>query len=144
MNFATLKSLRHAPISSTKALCSSSGQGPFGPCRTRHANGSARPLEITWSISATQPRPLTLPSITNTSVSTAQCVHKSSAYGKKYSSSKMRSLSSHRAKRLTRLSGLVPSGLCVAMWGSGVLLHATMPLMSAARVVKCLATVPVG
>ena len=58
---------------------------------------------------------------------------------KKYSSSKMRSLSSQRVKRLTRLSGLVPSGILVATLGSWVLLLPTIPLMSAASVVKCLA-----
>ena len=57
-----------------------------------------------------QPRPTTLPSITNTSVSKAKCVSKLSAYGKKYISSKMRSLSSHLVKRLTRLSNWGPSG----------------------------------
>src|SRR5438093_8872560 len=56
----------------------------------------------------------------------------------------MWALSHHLAKRLTRLSGLVPSGTFVAMWGSWVLLLPTMPLMSAARVLKCLATVPDG
>src|SRR5215475_4975438 len=63
---------------------------------------------MTWIISATQPQPTTLPSITNTSVSKAKCANKISTYGKKYTSSKMRALSSHRAKRLTRLSGLGP------------------------------------
>jgi hypothetical protein len=99
---------------------------------------------MTWIISATQPRPMTLPSITNTSVSKANCVNKLSAYGKKYISSRMRALSSHLAKRLTRLSGVLPSETFVAMWGSCVLFPATMPLMSAARVIKCLATLPVG
>src|SRR6266436_4966012 len=56
----------------------------------------------------------------------------------------MWALSHHLAKRLTRLSGLVPSGTFVATLGSWVLLLPTIPLMSAARVVKCLATVPVG
>ncbi len=56
----------------------------------------------------------------------------------------MRSLSSHLVKRLTRLSGLVPSGILVATLGSWALLLPTIPLMSAASVVKCLATVPVG
>src|SRR5439155_25705012 len=56
----------------------------------------------------------------------------------------MWALSHHLAKRLTRLSGLVPSGTFVAMWGSWVLLLPTIPLMSAARVIKCLATVPDG
>src|SRR5216683_3631179 len=50
----------------------------------------------------------------------------------------------HLAKRLTRLSGLVPSGTCAATWGSWVLLLATMPLISAARVATCRATRPVG
>ena len=56
----------------------------------------------------------------------------------------MWSFSTHLAKRLTRLSGLVPSGTWAAIWGSCVLLLPTMPLISAARVVKCLATLPVG
>src|SRR5215475_14222122 len=56
----------------------------------------------------------------------------------------MWALSNHRAKRLTRLSGLVPLGTFAAMYGSWVLLLPTMPLMSAARVIKCLATVPEG
>ena len=56
----------------------------------------------------------------------------------------MRSLSSHLVKRLTRLSGLVPSGIVVATLGSWVLLLPTIPLMSAASVVTCLATMPVG
>src|SRR5262245_40974084 len=56
----------------------------------------------------------------------------------------MRSLSSHLVKRLTRLSGLVPSGILVATLGSWVLLLPTIPLMSAASVVTCLALRPVG
>src|SRR3989442_4891372 len=56
----------------------------------------------------------------------------------------MVSLSTHLAKRLTRLSGLVPSGTCDATLGSWVLLLATMPLMNAARVAKCWARRPVG
>ena len=56
----------------------------------------------------------------------------------------MRSFPSHLAKRLTRLSGWVPSGTCAAILGSWVLLLPTMPLISAARVVKCRATWPVG
>ena len=40
----------------------------------------------------------------------------------------MRSLSSHLLKRLTRLSGLVPSGILVATLGSWVLLLPTIPL----------------
>src|SRR2546425_2946965 len=56
----------------------------------------------------------------------------------------MVSLSTHLAKRLTRLSGLVPSGTCDATLGSWVLLLATMPLMNAARVAKCRASRPVG
>src|SRR6266852_893094 len=91
-----------------------------------------------------QPRPTTLPSMTTTSVSRANCVNKISTYGTKYTSSKMCALSSHLVKRLTRLSGLVPSGIFVATLGSWVLLLPTIPLMSAASVVKCLATVPVG
>src|SRR5712691_8442731 len=50
----------------------------------------------------------------------------------------MWALSTHRAKRLTRLSGLVPLGTFAAMCGSWVLLLPTMPLMSAARVITCL------
>src|SRR5574341_906492 len=56
----------------------------------------------------------------------------------------MVSLSIHLAKRLTRLSGLVPSGTCVAILGNWVLWLPTMPLMSAAKVVKCRATLPFG
>src|SRR5438067_12210710 len=56
----------------------------------------------------------------------------------------MWALSHHLAKRLTRLSGLVPLGTFAAMCGSWVLLLPTIPLMSAARVIKCLATVPDG
>src|SRR5215831_12406808 len=99
---------------------------------------------MTWSISATQPQPTTLPSMTNTSVSKAKCANKSSTYGRKYTSSKMHALSSHRAKRLTRLSGLVPLGTFAATLGNWVLLLATMPLISAARVVKCRAHRPWG
>src|SRR5215468_6570660 len=56
----------------------------------------------------------------------------------------MCALSSHLVKRLTRLSGLVPSGILVATLGSWVLLLPTIPLMSAASVVKCLAMLPGG
>src|SRR5262245_39706157 len=56
----------------------------------------------------------------------------------------MVSLSTHRAKRLTRLSGLVPLGTCVAILGNWVLWLPTMPLISAAKVVKCLTTLPLG
>src|SRR5712691_13344477 len=56
----------------------------------------------------------------------------------------MWALSTHRAKRLARLSGLVPLGTFAAMCGSWVLWLPTIPLMSAARVIKCLATVPDG
>src|SRR4030095_2066697 len=56
----------------------------------------------------------------------------------------MVSLSTHLAKRLTRLSGLVLSGTFTAMWGSCGLLLATLRLMSAARVVKCRARCPCG
>src|SRR5215510_10881119 len=52
--------------------------------------------------------------------------------------------SHHLVKRLTRLSGLVPLGTFAAMCGNWVLLLPTMPLMSAAKVIKCLATVPDG
>src|SRR5262249_30611539 len=52
----------------------------------------------------------------------------------------MWALSIHRAKRLTRLSGLVSLGTCAATCGSWVLLLPTMPLMRAARVIKGLAT----
>src|SRR5438034_3872291 len=82
--------------------------------------------------------------MTTTSVSRANCANKMSTYGKKYTSSKIRSLSSQRVKRLTRLSGRVPSGILVATLGSWVLLLPTIPLMSAASVVKCLAALPVG
>src|SRR3989442_5570842 len=73
----------HARMSSTNAMWSVSGKCPLGPWRTRHASGRARPLESTWIISAAQPRPTTLPSITNTRVSKAQCVNKISAFGRK-------------------------------------------------------------
>src|SRR5213595_492954 len=56
----------------------------------------------------------------------------------------MWALSSHRAKRLTRLSSLVPLGTFAALCGSWVLLLPTLPLRSAARVLTCLATVPDG
>src|SRR5262249_42118919 len=56
----------------------------------------------------------------------------------------MRLLSSHLVKRFTRLSGLALSGMCVATLGSWVRLLPTIPLMSAASVVTCLATMPVG
>src|SRR4030095_410721 len=64
--------------------------------------------------------------------------------GTQYPSSVTWSFCIHLAKRLTRLSGFVPSGTWVAMWGRCVLLLPTMPLISAASVVKCLTTVPVG
>src|SRR5215831_6496966 len=99
---------------------------------------------MTWIISATQPQPTTLPSITNTRVSKAKWANKLSAYGKKYTSSKMRALSSHRAKRLTRLSGLVPLGTFAATLGNWVLLLATIPLIRAAKVVKCCTHRPWG
>src|SRR5215813_11024954 len=54
----------------------------------------------------------------------------------------MCSLSSQRAKRLTRLSGLVPVGTFAATLGNCVLLLATIPLIIAARVVKCRAPRP--
>src|ERR1700704_1063285 len=56
----------------------------------------------------------------------------------------MWALSHHRAKRLTRLSGLVPSGTFVAMWGSWLLLLPTMPLISAAKVLRWRGEVPLG
>src|ERR671931_690576 len=56
----------------------------------------------------------------------------------------MRSLRAQRAKRLPRLSAWVPSGTFIAIWGRCVRLLPTMPLIRAARVVKCRATVPVG
>src|SRR5207247_10959283 len=59
-------------------------------------------------------------------------------------SSRSWALSSHLAKRLTRLSGLVPSGTFVARWGSGVLLLPTMPLISAARGLRWRAKFPWG
>ena len=51
-------------------------------------------------------------------------------------------LPTHLVKRLIRLSGLVPLGTWLAILGSWVLLLPTIPLMSAARVVKCRATMP--
>jgi hypothetical protein len=42
------------------------------------------------------------------------------------------SFSIHRAKRLTRLSGVVPLGTCEAILGRCALLLATIPLISAA------------
>src|SRR5215216_6154996 len=122
----------------------SSGQCPLGLWRTRHAKGRARPLYTTGSISARQPRPTTLPAMTTTSVSRAHGVNKRSPEGKKDTSSKIRSLSSHLGKRLTRLSGLVPAGILVATLGRWVLWLPTIPLRSAASVVKYLATGPVG
>src|SRR5712691_6495787 len=56
----------------------------------------------------------------------------------------MASLPTYLVKRLTRLSGLVPSGTYDATLGSWVLLLATMPLMNAARVAKCWESGPVG
>src|SRR5215813_11909971 len=50
----------------------------------------------------------------------------------------------HLAKRLTRLSGLAPSGTWVAILGSCVLWLPTMPLMRAAKVVTCLIILPCG
>src|SRR5713101_8092212 len=82
--------------------------------------------------------------MTNTSVSKAKGCRSISAYGKKYTSSRMASLSSHLDKRLTRLSGLARAGALVAMLGSWLLLLPTMPLMNAARVVKCWARRPLG
>ena len=57
---------------------------------------------------------------------------------------KSRAWSSQRVKRLTRLSGRASAGLLVAMLGRWGLLLPTVPLMSAASVVKCLAMLPVG
>src|SRR5215470_15293685 len=74
----------------------------------------------------------------------AKCAKRISAYGKKYTSSRMRSLSSQRVKRLTRLSGFVPVGTFAATLGNWVLLLATIPLIIAARVVKCRAHRPWG
>src|SRR5262249_44942987 len=88
--------------------------------------------------------PTPLPSITRTSVSKARCAKRVSADGQKYIASKMRPLSSQRAKRLTRLSGLGPVGTCAATVGHWVLVLATIPLISAARVVKCRAHRPWG
>src|SRR6266704_1859063 len=56
----------------------------------------------------------------------------------------MASLSSHLAKRLTRLSGLARSGTLVAMLGSWLLVLPTIPLMNTARRVKCWARRPLG
>src|SRR5262249_23705815 len=44
----------------------------------------------------------------------------------------------------TRLSGFAPSGTCAAIFGRWVLLLATMPLISAARVARCRAHRPWG
>jgi hypothetical protein len=52
----------------------------------------------------------------------------------------MLSLLSLRANRLTRLSGLLPLGTKLATCGSWGLPLSTMPLISAAKVCKCLAT----
>src|SRR5207247_9900751 len=49
-----------------------------------------------------------------------------------------------RFRRLRRLSAVVPSGILVAPLGSWVVLLPTIPLISAASVVKCRATLPVG
>ena len=61
-----------------------------------------------------------------------------------YSASNIAGSASHLAKRLTRLSGLARSGALVAMLGSWLLLLPTIPLMNAARVVKCWARRPLG
>jgi hypothetical protein len=82
--------------------------------------------------------------MTTTSVSRAHGAKKMSTYGKKYTASKLRSLSSQRGKRLTRLSGRVPSGILVATLGRWGLVLPTIPLMRAASGVKCLAALPVG
>src|SRR5262245_17682063 len=82
--------------------------------------------------------------MTTPRVARAHGVNHLSAYGKTYLSSKIRAVSSHRVKRLTRLSGLAPSGMLVATLGRWGLLLPTIPLMSAASVVKCLVPVPVG
>src|SRR6516164_9624051 len=62
--------------------------------------------------------------------------------GQKVYPSRRWALSHHRAKRLTRLSGLVPARTFMAMWGSWVLLLPTMPLRSAARVLRGRAKFP--
>jgi hypothetical protein len=90
------------------------------------------------------PRPTTLPSMTSTSVCKAKCANKTSTEGLQYTSAVTWSFLSHRAKRLTRLSGWAPAGTCAATGGSWVLLLATMPLISAARVATCRAMRPLG
>jgi hypothetical protein len=90
------------------------------------------------------PRPTPLPSMTKTTVCKARCRSKASAEGSKAPSSRMGALSIHRAKRVMRLAGGVLFGTCAAMGGPWVLLLPTIPRSSAARVVKCLATVPVS
>src|SRR5262252_8230841 len=82
--------------------------------------------------------------MTNTRVCNAKWVRSTSAYGIKYHCAVIVSLSIHRAKRLTRLSGLVPLGTCAATLGNCVLLLATMPLIKAARVVQRRAHRPWG
>jgi hypothetical protein len=103
-----------------------------------HRGGSIslRPFSTPWSIRAVPLQPTPLPSSPTTRVSKAQGAKKSSTYGTKYTSSKMRVLASHRAKRLTRLSGSVPLDPVATTLGHGVLLLATMPRSKAARVVK--------
>jgi hypothetical protein len=55
-----------------------------------------------------------------------------------------RALRTPRGTRLTRLSACVLSGTCLALGGHGGLGLPTMPLRSAARGVKCGASVPGG
>jgi hypothetical protein len=64
---------------SSKARGRSSGKGPLGAWRTRHARGRARPVEMPWSISAVPPRPTPRPSRTSTTVCQARGRRKTSA-----------------------------------------------------------------
>src|SRR5262249_2156140 len=66
------------------------------------------------------------------------------AEGRKETASRRWALAHHRAKRWPRRSGVVPLGTVAALCGNGVLVLPTMPLRSAARVSKCLATVADG
>src|SRR5215472_2944475 len=135
---------RHARIRATTARGSASGQGPWGPCRTRHAQGRARPLESTGSSSATPPRPTPRPSSTPTRVSTAQGANTLSAEGPPSTSATRRALASQRAKRWTRLAGLRPWGTGAAPGGRWGRLLATMPLRTAASGAKGRASRPGG
>ena len=115
----------NALTNATTAIWSAAGTCPLGPWRTRQARGSARPLDTTWRIRATPPRPTPLPSMTRPSVGKARGARKPWAYGQQYPASQSASFATHRGKRVTRLSGWVPSGTCAATVGSWVLLLAT-------------------